>query len=199
MPSPSAFRSILAVGCTLAALALASCSADSADPATTSGQTTSVQSTTTTAQTSSESSTSQTSSSQTSSSETSGSTDASTTASPAAGAVLALKMADNPLGSILVDGAGMTLYMFTKDSANTSACEGQCLVAWPPLIGVPTEGAGVDDSKLGSFTRDDGRVQATYNGWPLYYWMNDAKPGDATGQKVQGVWFVLDRDGEPIK
>ncbi len=114
-------------------------------------------------------------------------------------ATLAVKMADSTLGSILVDGKGMTLYMFTKDSANMSACEGQCLVNWPPLLGKPTVGAGVDDSKLGSFQRTDGRTQATYNGWPLYYWKNDAKAGDTTGQNVQGVWFVLDRDGDPVK
>jgi predicted lipoprotein with Yx(FWY)xxD motif len=108
-------------------------------------------------------------------------------------------MAGSSLGSILVDGKGMTLYMFTKDSANTSNCTGQCLVAWPPLLGKPTAGSGVDDSKLGSITRDDGTVQATYNSWPLYYWKDDAKAGDVLGQNVNSVWFVLDRDGEPVK
>ena len=112
---------------------------------------------------------------------------------------LALMMADTPLGSILVDGAGMTLYLLTNDTPNMSACEGQCLENWPPLLGEPTEGAGVDDSKLGTMTRSDGEVQATYNGWPLYYWVGDTAPGDTTGQNVQGVWFVLDRDGEPVK
>lgn len=114
-------------------------------------------------------------------------------------ATLALSMADSSLGSILVDGNGMTLYMFTKDSANTSNCTGQCLAAWPPLIGQPTAGDGVDDSKLGSFQRADGSTQATYNGWPLYYWQADTKPGDVTGQNVNSVWFVLDRDGDPVK
>jgi predicted lipoprotein with Yx(FWY)xxD motif len=60
-------------------------------------------------------------------------------------------------------------------------------------------GEGVDDSKLGSFTRADGRVQATYNSWPLYYWKDDTKPGDMTGQNVQEVWFVLNSDGDPVK
>jgi predicted lipoprotein with Yx(FWY)xxD motif len=112
---------------------------------------------------------------------------------------LALKMADTSLGSIVVDGSGMTLYMFAKDSANTSTCTGQCLVAWPPLVGKPTAGAGVDDSKLGSITRADGSTQATYNGWPLYYWKDDKQAGDVLGQNVNSVWFVLDRDGEPVK
>lgn len=125
-------------------------------------------------------------------------------ASPAAlrtadATALALKMADTSLGSIVVDGKGMTLYMFAKDTPGVSACEGQCLVNWPPLLGRPTRGAGVDDSKLGSFVRKDGQTQATYNGWPLYYWVKDVKPGDTTGQNVQTVWFVLNRDGAPIK
>jgi len=112
---------------------------------------------------------------------------------------LALMMADSSLGSILVDGNGMTLYLFTNDSPNTSACTGQCLVNWPPLLGEPAAGTGVDDSKLGSFQREDGSTQASYNGWPLYYWKDDTKPGDVLGQNVNEVWFVIDRDGEPVK
>lgn len=119
--------------------------------------------------------------------------------SPTDGA-LALKVVDSPLGEILVDGNGMTLYLFTQDTQgeDASVCEGQCLVNWPPLLGVPTEGEGVDDSKLGSFTRSDGSVQASYNGWPLYYWVQDTAPGQSTGQGVQGVWYVLDRDGDAV-
>ena len=119
---------------------------------------------------------------------------ASSAAAPASAAdatTLTLAMADSSLGSILVDGNGMTLYMFTKDSANTSACTDQCLVAWPPLLGAPTAGDGVDDSRLGSFTRDDGSTQATYNGWPLYYFAKDAKPGDKMGNGLLGgAWKV---------
>ena len=120
---------------------------------------------------------------------------------PADAATLAVKMADSSLGSILVDGKGLTLYMYTKDtqSSNASTCSGACLVNWPALIGKPTKGAGVDDSKLGSFTRADGTVQASYNGWPLYYWKSDIKAGDVLGQNVGGVWYVLDRDGTPVK
>jgi predicted lipoprotein with Yx(FWY)xxD motif len=120
---------------------------------------------------------------------------------PADAATLAVKMADSSLGSILVDGKGMALYMYTKDTqgAKASVCTGGCLAAWPALLGKPTMGAGVDDSKLGSFTRADGSVQATYNGWPLYYYAKDTKVGDVTGQNVGTVWFVLDHDGNPVK
>lgn len=124
---------------------------------------------------------------------------ASSSAPAADEATLTLMMADSTLGSVLVDGKGMTLYLFTKDSPNKSVCEGDCLAAWPALMGVPKAGTGVDDSKLGSLKRSDGSTQASYNGWPLYYWTKDTKPGDVTGQNVGSVWFVLDRDGDAIK
>ena len=119
--------------------------------------------------------------------------------SQADAATLTLAMADSSLGSILVDGKGITLYLFTKDTPNASNCTGQCLAAWPPLLGKPTAGKGVDAAKLGSFPRADGSTQASYNGWPLYYWEQDTKPGDVTGQDVNKVWYVLNRDGTAVK
>jgi len=97
------------------------------------------------------------------------------------------------LGSFLVDSKGMTLYLFTQDSPNTSNCYTACATAWPPLLtsGAPTAGSGVTGSMLGTTKRTDGSTQVTYNGWPLYYWANDKKPGDVTGENVQGVWFVI--------
>ena len=106
--------------------------------------------------------------------------------------------ADTDLGTILVDGEGMTLYLFTKDSPNTSVCIDDCLVAWPILEGEPTAGDGADDSLLGSFQRADGTTQATYDGWPLYYFAADKAPGDVTGQAVNDVWWVIDADGAAI-
>lgn len=106
--------------------------------------------------------------------------------------------ADSDLGTILVDGDGMTLYLFTKDSPNTSVCLDDCLVAWPILEGEPTAGDGADDSLLGSIQRADGTTQATYDGWPLYYFAADRAPGDVTGQAVNDVWWVIDADGAAI-
>lgn len=108
--------------------------------------------------------------------------------------------ANGTLGDILVDARGLTLYLFTKDTPNTSNCYDQCATNWPPLLteGQPAVGAGADDSKIGTTRRTDGTMQVTYNGWPLYYWAKDLQPGDATGQNVGGVWFVLDRDGDGV-
>jgi predicted lipoprotein with Yx(FWY)xxD motif len=107
---------------------------------------------------------------------------------------------DAKLGKILVDGKGMTLYIFTKDTADKSNCSADCLANWPPLLtqGKPNLGDGVDDSKIGTATLADGSKIVTYNHMPLYYWVKDTKPGDTTGQNVGKVWFVINPDGEPV-
>ena len=50
----------------------------------------------------------------------------------------------------------------------------------------------------GTIVRTDGTNQVTFNGHPVYYYAKDANPGDTTGQKVGGVWFVIDAHGNPI-
>jgi predicted lipoprotein with Yx(FWY)xxD motif len=108
---------------------------------------------------------------------------------------------DAKLGQILVDGKGMTLYIFTKDGPDQSNCTGSCLANWPPLLtqGAPIIGSGADDSKVGSALLADGTYIVTYNHMPLYYYIKDVKPGDIAGQGVGSVWYVLNRDGEIIK
>ncbi len=107
------------------------------------------------------------------------------------------------LGSFLVDGKGMTLYVFMQDTQKikASTCYGKCASFWPPLTtsGAAVAGSGLDASKLGMITRTDGSTQVTYNGWPLYYFAKDKKPGDTNGQKVQGSWFVVSPSGDPVK
>jgi predicted lipoprotein with Yx(FWY)xxD motif len=105
------------------------------------------------------------------------------------------------LGSILVDSKGMTLYLFTKDTPNTSNCYEKCATAWPPLLteGSPIAGEGIDAALLGTTNRTDGTVQVTYGGWPLYYYVKDLKAGEVTGQNVGEVWFVLSADGKMVE
>lgn len=110
-----------------------------------------------------------------------------------------LQVADSDLGSILVDGEGRTVYLFTQDSPGTSVCEAECLDTWPPVEGELTAGDGVDDGLLGTIERGDGTVQATYGDWPLYYFAQDGGAGDTAGQGVNDVWYVLDAAGEPVK
>jgi predicted lipoprotein with Yx(FWY)xxD motif len=118
----------------------------------------------------------------------------------AAAATVALGSTD--LGEVLVGPDGMTLYLYDPDAQGASTCYDQCAQAWPPLLaddGAPAAGDGVDAALLGTTERTDGGVQVTYDGWPLYYWAQDDAPGDATGQGVNDVWWVLDASGEPIR
>ena len=94
---------------------------------------------------------------------------------------------------ILTDQAGMTLYTFDKDVANSnkSMCNGPCAANWPPLV------ASKDDKGGGAWsimTRDDGSLQWAYNGKPLYRWVKDKKPGDRTGDGVGKAWHIVQED-----
>ena len=115
-------------------------------------------------------------------------------------------------GSLLVAGAAVVgsagkagaatkfppALVYTKDTPGVSNCYDQCAQKWPPLTvatGVtPTAGQGVSLT-LGTIQRTDGATQVTINRMPAYYWYNDSKPGDASGQGVGGVWYVLDTAG----
>lgn len=120
-----------------------------------------------------------------------------TVASAESGAAVLVAASD--LGEILVDSDGDTLYLFTPDEQGDSSCYDQCETNWPPLVGEVAAGEGLDPALLGSTTRTDGSVQVTYNGWPLYYFAGDSAPGDANGQGINNVWFVVSPAGEAIQ
>jgi len=119
-----------------------------------------------------------------------------------------VKVADvNGLGPVLVDGQGITLYMFETDKRGSpSRCYDICAVQWPPLtlpagVSAPVVGAGIRPRLLGTAPRTGGTTQVTYNGWPLYLWPPDRAPGKATGQGLTnagGRWYVLTPDGRPV-
>jgi predicted lipoprotein with Yx(FWY)xxD motif len=113
-----------------------------------------------------------------------------------------LATADSALGTIVVDSKGMSVYMFDKDTQGSgkSSCTGGCLEAWPPVI-AEADSPAVDGvtGDVATITRDDGTVQVTLDGWPLYYWQGDKAAGDVAGQGVQDVWWVLAPDGSKIQ
>lgn len=136
-------------------------------------------------------------------------------------------------GAYLTDGEGRTLYLVDNENMenasggetggesggenesaagmmqNTLPCTDACAEEWPPFLsdGDPTAGEGVDASLLGTTTRDDGSVQVTYNGWPLYYYKDDEASGDTNGQGIEppdeeafgGSWYVVSPEGEAIE
>jgi predicted lipoprotein with Yx(FWY)xxD motif len=118
-------------------------------------------------------------------------------------------------GEILTDDAGRSLYLFVNEAleatdgdtmmegirGNAAPCVGGCLTNWPPLTAASvTAGEGIDADLL--YVEDvDGRNQVVYNGWPLYYFANDAEPGDANGQGLGGggnLWYLVDAEGRAV-
>jgi len=108
-----------------------------------------------------------------------------------------------PLGQILVDGSGRTLYLFEADKGTASTCYNACAGVWPPLAanGAPVAGPGVNQSLLTVTTRKDGSTEVVYNGHPLYYFISDKNAGDTTGQGLSSFgadWYVLSAAGSKI-
>jgi len=107
---------------------------------------------------------------------------------PAAGGPVIMTATVGSSGTLVVASSnGMTLYTFDKDVANggTSACTGGCIAKWPALTvpagSTPTAASGIT-GKLGTITRtDDGTLQVTYNGKPLYFFSGDKAAGDSNG------------------
>jgi predicted lipoprotein with Yx(FWY)xxD motif len=106
------------------------------------------------------------------------------------------------VGKVLVANNGRTLYLLTADKAKRSTCYGQCASYWPPLIaGHPTGGAGLKQSLLGTTKRKDGKLQVTYGGHPLYFFVQDKKAGDVHGQGIVnfgGAWWAVSAAGGKV-
>jgi predicted lipoprotein with Yx(FWY)xxD motif len=116
-----------------------------------------------------------------------------------------VKVTNTPdLGKVIVSVEGMTIYDFHKDKGTTSSCYGACAEAWPPLLtkGMPTASGGAESSLLGVTKRKDGTEQVTYNGHPLYGFVEDQKPGETNGNDVDAFgaeWYALMPNGEEPK
>jgi predicted lipoprotein with Yx(FWY)xxD motif len=120
---------------------------------------------------------------------------------PQATAAATVKVSNSALGPILTDQKGRTLYAFTNDKGGASSCADECIATWPALT-IPktaTPGAGITAGLLGKTQRAQGATQATYNAWPLYYYVGDAAAGDVNGQNADGAWFVVAATGKLIK
>ncbi|MEW6403435.1 MAG: hypothetical protein AB1649_16690 [Chloroflexota bacterium] len=111
----------------------------------------------------------------------------STSGIPVTGETTVMVSQHPTFGPILVDGSGMSLYLFMADTqgSGTSTCgnDDGCATEWPPLLseGAPVAGEGVDANLLGTITRDDGTTQVTYN-----------------GQGDEGLWFLISPSGAAI-
>ncbi|MFF9914330.1 hypothetical protein [Streptomyces sp. NPDC013457] len=105
------------------------------------------------------------------------------------------------LDPVVVNGAGFTLYRFDNDTAkpSKSTCNDACATTWPPVVVAPGGRIfidGVRKSDVGVVKRDDGNLQVTIGGWPVYRFGKDLRPGDTNGQGVGGTWFGVTPTGK---
>ena len=125
---------------------------------------------------------------------------ASEAASESASAEGVVLVGDSALGPVLTDANGMALYLFTNDTEGVSNCSADCATNWPPLtVEAEADAVAGDDvtGELGTITRDDGTLQVTIEGMPLYLYAGDTEAGDLSGHQVGGVWFAVAPDGAP--
>jgi predicted lipoprotein with Yx(FWY)xxD motif len=103
------------------------------------------------------------------------------------------------IGDYLVDGKGMTLYYFTRDTAGKSNATAPVIANWPIFyaanVVIPSN---LNASDFGSITGFNGQIQTTYKGWPLYYYIKDQAPADTLGQGIGGVWYVINPQSVPL-
>jgi predicted lipoprotein with Yx(FWY)xxD motif len=123
---------------------------------------------------------------------------------PVTGAVTIKSTLSDTHGQILTDENGVAVYALTKDTqkGTTSACTDQeCTSKWKPVTtqAAPVAGQGVVQNLLGTITRQDGTMQVTYNGWPLYYLISETTSGTTNGQGMENEWFLLSPSGNMIK
>lgn len=122
--------------------------------------------------------------------------------SPNPGALV--KIGPSTLGRVLVDAHGKTLYLWAHDKGPRSTCSGECAEYWPPLItsGKPAAGSGANARLLGANRRADGRLQVTYAGHPLYYFVKDSKAGQTNGEGLNGFggrWDPVSANGAAVR
>jgi predicted lipoprotein with Yx(FWY)xxD motif len=121
----------------------------------------------------------------------------------AASSSLVISTATSSAGPVLINGSGRAVYVWAKDTKDTSACTGACASAWPPVqpSGTVTAALSAVSSDLGTITRSDGTKQVTYEGHPLYYFSGDSGSGQANGQGSDSFgakWWLVTPSGADV-
>jgi predicted lipoprotein with Yx(FWY)xxD motif len=122
----------------------------------------------------------------------------------AAGGNAVVKVGPSNLGRVLVDAHGKTLYIWAHDKTSKSTCNGACAAYWPALVtkGRPQAIAGANSKLLGTSRRSDGRMQVTYAGHPVYYFVQDTKAGQTNGEGLTdfgGRWDPVSAAGKAVR
>jgi predicted lipoprotein with Yx(FWY)xxD motif len=113
-----------------------------------------------------------------------------------------IRVVGSDYGRVVADGKGEAFYLFDKEDGRRSECYGACAQAWPPVLtsGKPRAGSGAKAGLLGTTKRKNGKLQVTYDGHPLYYYVGDS-PGTILCHDVEefgGLWLVVKPNGDPV-
>jgi len=123
----------------------------------------------------------------------SGGSSASASASASAAAV-GLKTAKVGGVTVLTSAKDFTLYSFAPDTSTKSVCNGACATQWPPVKATTS----AVKAPYATITRADGATQLTFHGRPLYTFLGDTSPGQASGNGLNafgGLWHVVPASG----
>lgn len=113
-----------------------------------------------------------------------------------------IKAGGSQFGTVLWSAGDRAIYVFDKEEGPQSECYGACAEAWPPVLteGKPVAVRGADQALLGTAERRGGATQVTYNGQPLYYYVDEPR-GEVLCHNVEGfggLWLVVRPDGRPV-
>lgn len=119
---------------------------------------------------------------------------------PAAAKGTRVEIVSSDYGRVIADGKGEAFYLFDKEDTKKAECYGACASVWPPVLtkGRPVADKGIAQNLLGTTKRGDGKLQVTYAGHPLYYYVDDS-PGTILCHDVEefgGLWLVVKPDGQ---
>jgi len=111
------------------------------------------------------------------------------------------------IGKVLVNSAGMGIYVTDADTGGKIACtkSSGCTSFWKPvMVSSGKPGGAGSVGKLGTAKRPDGTTQLTIDGRPVYTFAPDS-PGKLTGNDYtdhfagqQFVWHALAPGGKPV-
>lgn len=127
----------------------------------------------------------------------------SASSTPAASSGATVTAASTPLGTIVTNNKGQTLYLFANDKGSMSTCAGACASNWPPYTTTtkPAAGSGVKAGAITLVKRADGSNQVELDGHPLYYFAGDGSAGQVNGQGVNdfgGKWWAVAPSGAQV-
>lgn len=114
-----------------------------------------------------------------------------------------ITVSSSQFGEIILDGENQAIYLFDAETTSKPECYGACAEAWPPVLteGEPEASGAAEQKLLGTTKRDDGTIQVTYAGQPLYYYAHEG-PGEVLCHNVSefgGLWLVLDAKGDALR